>query len=321
VTLDIARFKQSKRHIIPLRDGGNHTPPTDFFHITMSKQANLNPSRITLSTIRRMVRTGEKFAALTCYDATTAKWLSRAGVPVLLVGDSAAQVIFGYENTTQVSLAQMLMLTAAVRRGAADALLMGDMPFMSYQADDAEAIRNAGRFLSEAGADIVKLEVGSAFVELIRKMTRAGIPTCAHIGWRPQRTQQVGVPVVAGRTPASIGQLVDLAAQLEDAGAAMLLIEQSTAETAQRIVERVSLPVIGCGAGPACHGHVVILQDLLGWSDHHPSFAEPMVDGGAWLTDAAGKWVELVRSGAYLRDNHPYKMHPPANQPGPPKAE
>lgn len=284
----------------------------------MSKQANHSPQRITLSTIRRMARAGEKFAALTCYDATTAKWLARAGVPVMLVGDSAAQVVFGYENTTQVSLQQMLMLTAAVRRGAPDVLLMGDMPFMSYQADDADAIRNAGRFLSEAGADIVKLEVGSAFVELIRKMTRAGVPTCAHIGWRPQRTQQVGVPVVAGRTPGSIDQLVDLAVKLEDAGTSMLLIEQSTAETAERIIERVGIPVIGCGAGPACHGHVIILQDLLGLSDRHPSFAEPMVDGGAWLTDAARKWIDLVASGAYLRDDHPYKMHP---SPEAPKAE
>ncbi|MCC6682965.1 MAG: 3-methyl-2-oxobutanoate hydroxymethyltransferase [Phycisphaeraceae bacterium] len=275
------------------------------------------PKRITLSTIRRMARSGEKIAMLTCYDATTARWLARAGIPALLVGDSAAQMIFGYENTTQVSLSQMLMLTAAVRRGAPDCFIMGDMPFMSYQADDAEAIHNAGRFLSDANADIVKLEVGPPFIDLMRKLTRAGIPTCAHIGWRPQRTQQVGVPVVAGRTPASVDQLVELALQLEDAGCAMLLLEQSTAETAQRIIERVHIPLIGCGAGPACHGHVLILQDLLGLTDHHPSFAEPITDGAQWLTTAATQWLNMVRTGQYLKDNHPYHMHPAAETPAP----
>lgn len=266
--------------------------------------------RITLSTLRRMMRRREHFAMLTCYDATTARWLARGGVPALLVGDSAAQMILGFENTTQAPLDFMIAITAAVRRGAPNCFVMADMPFMSYQADDAEAVRNAGRFMVEGGADAVKLEVSAPYADLVGKLVRAGIPTVAHIGWRPQRTQQVGVPVVAGRTEQKVQALVDVAAVMEQRGASMLLIEQSTAEAAERIVERVTIPVIGCGAGPACHGHVVILHDWLGLSQWHPSFVEPWTDGGEALRRAAAAWMELVSSGRYLRDDHPYKMTP-----------
>ncbi|MAE68081.1 MAG: 3-methyl-2-oxobutanoate hydroxymethyltransferase [Phycisphaeraceae bacterium] len=266
--------------------------------------------KVTLATLRGMVRRGVPFPMLTCYDATTARWLARGGVRVLLVGDSAAQTILGFEHTNQAPLEFMLTITAAVKRGAPDCFIVGDMPFMSYQADDAEAIRNAGRFLVEGGADAVKLEVGAAHAPLIEKLARAGIPTIAHIGWRPHRTQQVGVPVVAGRSEAQIQSLVDVAVQMQDAGAVMLLIEQSTAEASGRVVREVGIPVIGCGAGPACHGHVIILQDWLGMSDWHPSFAQPIVDGGSWLSEKAAQWVNLVESGQYLSDDHPYKMNP-----------
>lgn len=266
--------------------------------------------RVTLATIRRMVGRGEKFAMLTCYDATTARWLARGGVQTMLVGDSAAQMILGFEHTTQAPLEFMLTITSAVRRGAPHCFIMGDMPFMSYQADDAEAVRNAGRFMVEGGADAVKLEVSAAYSDLIARLARAGIPAVAHIGWRPHRTQQVGLPVVAGRTEQQVQTLVDLGVQMEDRGAAMILIEQSTTEVGERLVERVRIPVIGCGAGPACHGHVIILQDWLGQTESHPSFVQPVTDGGTWLTEKAAQWVELVRTGRYLRDDHPYKMTP-----------
>ena len=266
--------------------------------------------RVTLATLRRMVSRGEKFAMLTCYDASTARWLARGGVQAMLVGDSAAQMILGFEHTNQAPLEFMLTITAAVRRGAPHCFIMGDMPFMSYQADDAEAVRNAGRFMVEGGADAVKLEVSSAYSDLIARLARAGVPAVAHIGWRPHRTQQVGLPVVSGRTEQQVQSLVDLGVEMEDRGAAMILIEQSTAEVSERLAKRVRIPIIGCGAGPACHGHVIILQDWLGQSTSHPSFVQPVTDGGAWLAEKAAQWVDLVRSGRYLRDDHPYKMTP-----------
>jgi len=266
--------------------------------------------RTTIANLRKRARDGEKFAMLTCYDATTASLLARGGVDVILVGDSAAQVILGHDASIFAPLGFMLRITAAVRRGAPDALVMGDMPFMSYQADDAEAVRNAGRFLTEGLADVVKLEVDRRHAGLMEKLSRAGVPTVAHLGWKPQTVRHAGIRTakVAGRTQSEIDRVVDEAKAMEQAGAAMLLIEQCTAQTAEQVVEAVSLPVIGCGAGPACHGHVVVLQDALLMSDRQPSFVHPVGEVGRAITDAAGRWVEMVQSGAYLRDDHPYEM-------------
>lgn len=280
--------------------------------LRMSESATESPSAprkpVTLRSIARMVQRGEKFACLTCYDATTAKWLERAGVPVLLVGDSAAQVILGHTQPIHVPLEFMLQITAAVKRGAPSCLVMGDMPFMSYQADDAEAIRNAGRFMTEGTADAVKLEVDDRYADLVSKMDRAGIPVVAHIGWRPQRAAHDGVrtALVAGRTRTEVDHLVTQAVRMQDSGAAMLLVEQSTAEVTERIVEKTSIPVIGCGGGPACHGQIVVLQDLLGMTDWQPSFAKPVAALGEQLAHAAGRWIEKVRSSDL--GEHPYQM-------------
>jgi len=168
--------------------------------------------------------------------------------------------------------------------------------------------------MTQGGADAVKLEVGPDYVDLIRKLVRADVPIVAHIGWRPQRFQQVGIPLVAGRTETQVSDLVDLALKMQDQGVSMILIEQSTAEVSNQIVQRVSIPVIGCGAGPACHGHVIVLHDLLGLTQWQPSFAPPITEGGTWLADKAAQWVELVGSGDYLRDDHPYKMNSPSDK-------
>lgn len=259
------------------------------------------------------MKAGRKFPVLTCYDAITARWLYRGGLRVMLVGDTAGHVILGHESTIHAPLEFMLTITAAVRRGAPDAFVMGDMPFMSYQADDAEAIRNAGRFMTDGQADAVKLEVDDRYVDLVGKLSRASIPVVAHIGWRPQRVAQTGVAVVAGRTQDKIDQLVDLALRMEDAGASMLLLEAATAEAARKIVDRVSVPLIGCGAGPAPHGHVILIHDWLGLTDWQPAFAPPATDGGRQLADLARRWVDLVESGQYLKDGGPYHMASPAN--------
>ena len=258
-----------------------------------------------------MAADDRKIAMLSCYDATTARQLEAGGVHGLIVGDSAAQMILGFDQTIHAPLDFMIQITAAAKRGAPNCFVMGDMPFMSYQADDAEAIRNAGRFMTEGTADAVKVEVDGSFGDLVAKLSRAGIPVVAHIGWRPQQARHAGVQtaVIAGSKAQDAALLIEQAELMEARGAQILLIEQCTAEASAKVVERVSIPVIGCGAGPACHGHVVVLHDLLGLSERSPSFAQPLASMGHEVTETAGKWVELVQSGQYLQD-HPYHMAP-----------
>jgi 3-methyl-2-oxobutanoate hydroxymethyltransferase len=250
---------------------------------------------VTIRTLRKMAERGEAFSCLTCYDATTARWLERAGLHVLLVGDTAAEVVFGFSRTIDCPLDSLIELTAAVKRGAPSTFVMGDMPFMSYQTDDAGAIANAGRFLTHGKADIVKIEVDASFAPLIQKMARAGIPVCAHIGSRPQTAALTGGYVGAGRTSESADRILADARACEEAGAVMLLIEAVPHDLTTRLIAQTKLPVIGVGAGNACHGQVLVLQDLLGLSDRPPVFARPVADFGSALVRAGGEWVRLVR--------------------------
>ena len=272
--------------------------------------------RVTLRTLRHWVRDGRKFAMLTCYDATTAGWLWRGGVQTLLVGDTAGQVILGHDSTLPATMPFMVQITAAVRRGAPDAFVMADMPFGSYQCGDDRAVANAIRFLKEGMADAVKLEVTAAHADLVARLAAAGVPVVAHLGSRPQTVRQRGGYGSVGRTKAEAGLIVDAADLMLVRGASMLLLEAVPAEVSARVAELClsprgwpgPVPLIGCGAGPACHGHVVVLQDLLGLSDWQPPFIRPVVDLGAQLQHAARQWADLVESGRYLRDDHPYKM-------------
>lgn len=250
--------------------------------------------RVTIKALRRMALEGRPFACLTCYDATTAKWLARAGVHVLLVGDTAAEVILGFERTIDMPLEVLLALTAGVKRGAPSRVVMGDMPFMSYQADEASALRNAGRFLTEGLADIVKIEADASFAPLVEKMTRAGIPVCAHVGSRPQRAALTGGYAGAGRTPGEADAIAQDAAALEAAGAVMLLMEAVPETLASRVIAQSRVPVIGIGAGPDCHGQVLVLQDLLGMTDSPPVFAQAVASLGPAIEAAAAEWVRRV---------------------------
>ncbi|MHC5023630.1 MAG: 3-methyl-2-oxobutanoate hydroxymethyltransferase, partial [Planctomycetota bacterium] len=191
-------------------------------------------------------------------------------------------------------------------RGAPNTLIMGDMPFMSYQADDAEALRNAGRFLTDGNADVVKLEVDRSFAPLVERMERAGIPVCAHVGSRPQRVKLRGGYASTGRTAREARELVADAVACEQAGATMLLVEAVPNEVSQRIAEKTNVPLIGCGGGPACHGQIVVLQDLLGLTDWQPPFASPLGLLGADIVAAAGRWIQKVRSSDL--GEHPYRM-------------
>lgn len=262
---------------------------------------------VTLRTIcKEYVLAGEKFAVLTCYDATTARWLERAGVPMLLVGDTAAEMILGFPSTIHAPLDFLITLTAAVKRGAPHTFVMADMPFMSYQADDAEGIRNAGRFMTEGLADAVKLEVDRSFAPLVEKMARAGVPVVGHIGCRPQQAKLRGGYRSVGRTAEEASAMVADAVAMDQAGAVMLLIEAAPNEVSERIVQKTNIPVIGCGAGPACHGQVVVLHDMLGLTDWQPAFAKPLVEMGNKTAEAARQWIDKVRRSDL--GEHPYRM-------------
>lgn len=261
---------------------------------------------VTLRTIRRMTEKGEKFACLTCYDATSAKLFERAGVPLLLVGDTAAEMILGLPGTIHAPLDFLITLTAAVKRGAPKCLVVGDMPFMSYQADEAEALRNAGRFMTDGTADLVKLEVDRSFAPLVERMTRAGVPVIAHVGSRPQRAKLMGGYKSVGRTAEEARSIVADAVALEQAGALMILLEAMPNEVAQRVVEKTNVPVIGCGAGPACHGQIVVTQDIFGMTGWQPAFAKPIAGVGEAMINAAATWVERVRLNEL--GDHPYHM-------------
>lgn len=241
-----------------------------------------------------MASGGQPFACLTCYDATTARWLARGGVHLLLVGDTAAEMVLGLPRTIDMPLEVLLHLTASVKRGAPDVVVMGDMPFMSYQADDAEAIRNAGRFLTQGSADVVKIEADATFAPLVEKLTRAGIPVCGHVGSKPQQAALTGGYASAGRTETAAGRIVDDAVALEKAGAVMLLVEAVPPEVTDRILAATSVPLIGIGAGSACHGQVLVLQDLVGMTERPPRFADPVAELGKGFEAAAAEWTRRV---------------------------
>ncbi|GIW74874.1 MAG: hypothetical protein KatS3mg103_1396 [Phycisphaerales bacterium] len=249
---------------------------------------------VTLATLRAMASRGEPFACLTCYDASTARWLEQAGVHLLLVGDTAAEVILGLPRTIDMPLDVLLALTAAVKRGAPNTVVMGDMPFMSYQAGADEAMRNAGRFLVEGRADVVKIEADASFAPLVQRMTAAGIPVCAHVGSRPQHVALTSGYKAQGRTADEARRIVEDARALEAAGAVMLLVEAVPTEVAQEVVQSAGVPVIGIGAGPDCHGQVVVLHDVMGLLDKTPGLAQPVANLGPLIREAAMQWVRRV---------------------------
>jgi 3-methyl-2-oxobutanoate hydroxymethyltransferase len=292
----------------PATPAATGTPPAELVELAArGSRAEAAPARITYRTLARWAAEGRSFACLTAYDAITARWLARGGVPVLLVGDTAAEMVLGHRGTIHAPLEFMLQITAAVRRGAPSVYLLGDMPFMSYQASPDEAMVNAGRFLTEGLADAIKLEVDGRDAPLVERMARAGIPVVAHIGCRPQQVKLAGYRT-AGTTAEDARRMIDEARRLEDAGAVMLLIEAAPDEVSARVVEAASVPVIGCGAGPSCHGQIVVTQDLLGLTDRQPSFARPMRDLGRELATFAADWSRRVEA----RDlgEHPYAMEP-----------
>lgn len=265
--------------------------------------------KITLASLRAMKRDRKPIAMLTAYDYPTAQIEEDAGVECILVGDSAAQVILGHNSTLPITVEFLVTLAGAVRRGAPTAYVIGDMPYMSYHVNFEEAIRNAGRFMAEAGCDCVKVEGDARIATTIEKMTAATIPVMAHLGLRPQAVHQIGGYRAQGRDADAAEQLVRDAKILEEAGACALLLEAVPSEPARAIAESTELPVIGCGAGPFCDGHVLVLHDMAGLAEGPlPRFVKQYADIRGAIRAAVDAYVSDIRGRQYPGDEHTYPM-------------
>ncbi len=260
--------------------------------------------KITIAHLVARKREARPIPMLTCYDFSTARLLAEAGVDVILVGDTYAEVCLGHESTIPVSMDEMVSIAAAVRRGAPQAFLIGDMPFLSYQVDPNDAVRNAGRFLASAGCDCVKVEVDRRLAPTVEAIARAGIPVMAHLGLGPQSIHRLGGYRCQGKTAEDALRIIEDARIMEEAGAVALLLEAVTNEVARSVAERTALPVIGCVSGPFCDGQVLVLHDILGYTaGHRPRAVKCYADLHQTLTDAFSRYAEDVRQRDYPRDS------------------
>ena len=269
--------------------------------------------KVTLADLRACRATGRHLAMLTCYDYTTARLMHEAGVPLILVGDSAASVILGHDTTLPVTLNFMIEITAAVRRGTPNCLLVADMPFGSYQASLAQGVKNVARMVKRTGCDAVKLEVADRSTDLVRALADAGVAIVAHLGLKPQSVGLLGGYRFQGRTASEAQQIVASSLLMEDAGAAAILLEAVPPEVATAVVKRTSIPVIGCGAGPSCHSSVIVTQDGLGLTPYRPRFVPALADHATPLKAAFEQYVQAVAAGSYPASEHDYVM-PPAEK-------
>ncbi len=265
--------------------------------------------KVTIAHLRARKREGHKIPVLTCYDYSTARLMVEAGIDVILVGDTYAEVGLGYSSTVPVTMDEMITVTAAVRRGAPDAFLIGDMPFLSYQVTPEEAIRNAGRFMAEAGCDCVKLEVDRRLAPTVEALARAAIPAMAHLGLKPQSVHQLGGYRCQGKTAKDALRIIEDARILEEAGAVALLLEAVTNEVAALVTQRTRLPVIGCVSGPHCDGQVLVLHDVLGYAaGHRPTAVKCYADLHHTITEALGGYGREVRQEQYPTESHGSSM-------------
>ncbi len=263
----------------------------------------------TILTFRQKKRDHQPISVMTAYDYPTALLVDQAGIDSILVGDSLGMVVLGYENTLPVTMEDMLHHCKAVARGAKTALLIGDMPFMSYQVSPAEALRNAGRFLQEAGMDAVKLEGGRERAEAVRAIVEAGIPVMGHIGLTPQSIEQLGGFRAQGRQAASAKRLLEDAHILQESGCFSIVLESIPARLAQLISDRISIPTIGIGAGVNCDGQVLVLHDLLGLYDRFtPRFVKQYANLHDAILTALSSYKEEVENGSFPQEEHTFSM-------------
>ena len=261
--------------------------------------ATTRSSRLTIADITKLYSDGQRFAMLTAYDYPTARLVDEAGVPIILVGDSLATVMLGYDSEIRVTVDQMLHHTGAVVRGTEHAVVVGDMPFLSY-ATPAEAVENAGRFLQEAGAQAVKMEGGVRSARQIEAVVKAGIPVMGHVGWTPQSKHALGGKVrVQGKSADRARALIADAFAVQEAGAFAVVLELVPDQLARALTERLSIPTIGIGAGPGCSAEVQVITDLLGVTDWHPRHAKAFANLRETILGAVTEYVAEVAAGTF----------------------
>jgi len=264
----------------------------------------------TVLDIQRYKDEGRRFAMLTVYDFLSARLLDEAGIPILLVGDSLGMVMLGHPTTLPVTMEDMLHHAKAVARGARQALLVGDMPFMSYQASVEDAVRNAGRFIQEAGMHAVKLEGGGTVVEITRRLVDAGVPVMGHLGLTPQSVHTMGGFKVQGKTDAQAARILADATALEEAGAFSIVLEGMPSKLAAEITHALRIPTIGIGAGPACDGQVLVFHDMLGLTTGKaPKFVKRYANLAEDISRAVNAYAEDVRTGKFPGPEHEYSTN------------
>jgi 3-methyl-2-oxobutanoate hydroxymethyltransferase len=263
--------------------------------------------RITVRTLAARKRRGERITMLTAYDFAFARIFDAAGIDVLLVGDSLGNVVQGHETTLPVTLDEVVYHTRLVSRGARRALVVGDMPFGSYQVSDEDAVRNAIRLVKEGGAQAVKLEGGVSVAETVARIARAEVPVMGHVGLTPQAVHRMGGFRVQGRSDGERARVLADAQAVEEAGAFAVVLEGMPVDLAADITRKLTIPTIGIGAGPACDGQVLVLHDMLGLNDWTPSFVKQYADLGAAAARAARAFAEEVAGGKFPAEEHTYK--------------
>jgi 3-methyl-2-oxobutanoate hydroxymethyltransferase len=270
----------------------------------------MKTQRVTIHTLRGMKERGEKIAMLTAYDATFARLLDESGADVLLVGDSLGMVVQGNDTTLPVTLEEMAYHCRAVVRGTTRAHVVGDMPFMTYQASIEQGMANAGRLIKEGGCHSVKLEGGAQHAELVRRLVGAGIPVMGHIGLTPQSYHQLGGFKVQGREQGGRERLIADALALEEAGVYAIVLEAIPSDIAREITERLSIPTIGIGAGVACDGQVLVSYDMLGMDEtFKPRFVRRFATLGKTIKEAVGQYVAEVRGSTFPSDAESFAIH------------
>ena len=263
----------------------------------------------TVVTIREAKERGEKVTMLTAYDYSMAKLIDEAGINMILVGDSLGMVMLGYEDTLSVTMEDMIHHTAAVARGAKNALVVADMPFMSYQTSVYDAVLNAGRLMKEGRAQAVKLEGGREFADHIKAITTASIPVVAHLGLTPQSLNAFGGFKVQGKSEAAARKLLEDAQIVEEAGAVAVVLECVPAKLAKLVTEKLHIPTIGIGAGADCDGQVLVYQDMLSmFGDFKPKFVKRFGEVGAVMKEAFQKYSEEVKAGTFPAPEHTFKI-------------
>ena len=264
--------------------------------------------KVTVETLAAMVARNQKIVMVTAYDYPSARLADRAGVDVALVGDTLAMTVLGHPTTLPVTMDEMLIFTAAVARGCRTAFILGDLPFLSYSITPEEALRNAGRFL-RAGADGVKMEGGRTLAPTVRRLVDAGIPVVGHVGLLPQSVARVGGFKVQGRTAQAATAILDDALALEEAGAFLIVAEAVPTEVGQRLAQRLTVPVVGIGAGGGCDGQVLVWHDLLGLSEGFaPRYLKRYAEVGEQIVAALRDYADDVRSGRFPDEQHAYHL-------------